>query len=137
MKTKLALGAVLLAVLAAAGCDSSMAQDRITIADPPFDAMVEDAWQSSGWFSTMAAPQPWLEFPAMTTLRVHHTLGRTPASVELYIAPNNPDTNPNGEFGAQAAPPAGDLTVIEDVNDMYVEIRNTVDTPHFLRIVLR
>ena len=122
----------------AAGCNGSSAQERIDIPDPPFDSLLDEgnAWESSPWFNTMAASRPWIEFPPMTTIVVHHTLGRVPASVDLYLSFD--------EQGLGAAPVAGNETVkINDVNAMWIELQNPaepsgedVDGP-FIRIALR
>ena len=131
--------AVAFALLAlAAGCNGSAAQERVEIANPDFDSMLDDgtAWESSPWFSTMTAPRPWIEFAPGTTLVVHHTLGRTPWNVDLYLSAN--------ENGAGATPAAGnELITINDVNAMWIEVQNRVepvaDEPEgpFLRIALR
>lgn len=131
-----AVGFALLALVA--GCNGTAAQERVEIADPPFDSLLDEgnAWESSPWFNSMAAPQPWLEFAPGTTLVVHHRLGRVPASVDLYLSSN--------ENGAAATPAAGnELIKINDVNAMWIELQNPVepvaDEPPgpFVRIALR
>jgi hypothetical protein len=141
MTTKLALGAVLLAVLATAGCDSTMAQDRMTfpIGSLPFAAEVEGGWETSGWFSSTDPNEQWIEFGLMTTLQIHHPLGRAPGSVEIYttIDTDPDDGSQPADFGAGASAVSGDAGRIVDVNSMWVEIRNDGDAPQRVRVVVR
>jgi hypothetical protein len=141
---RIALGLLLAAmVVVASACDRTLAQGRIQImaGDLPDASMVEGGgWQSSGWFSAVAPERDlWIEFPAMTLLEIHHPLGRTPASVEMYLTiDTRPDDQSQPEdFGASAVPAAGAAARIIDVNTNWVEVRNDIADAQRLRIVLR
>ena len=142
---------VLATVVAVAGCtgeksmggpivdaDGAVSGGRVDVGVPPDSRTVDGVWESSPWFSTMGPVGQWLEYPAFTTLVIHHTLGRPPTGMEVWVVPNSdpPGGAGNERFGAGAFPAAGPVAVTGDINDDYIEISNATAVPHFVRVVL-
>lgn len=82
------------------------------------------SWQSSTWNG-----KDWLSYPGAGTLRIHHPLGRVPASIIVYLS-----FEKTGEGAGQAS---GDLAHINDVTDEYVEITNATNADYYCRVVLQ
>jgi hypothetical protein len=117
--------------LLGSGCGDAEAQDPIAIeaADLPCADGDAASWQSAQWppFSTEGCA--WLAFDGRTSYRIAHELGRTPRSVQLYLA--------FGADGRSSAPTAGDPTRIVSVTDTHVELRNGTNQDFFLKMVLQ
>ena len=110
-----------------AACGDAAAQDPVVLASECADGVPMEVWESAGW-----PPSPgcdWLPFDGRTTVELPHTLGRTPRSVEIYLA-FEPD-------GRMAAPAAGDLARIVGVDGATVQLRNETNEDFFLKVVLR
>jgi len=109
-------------------CDTNLRPQTIEvgIADHPPTAGVTDGdqWQSVGWLG-----DAWLRYPGRSTIVMEHELGRTPASVLIYLSFE--------EDGAGAALTAGDTARIVSVDERFVTIRNDTDADFFLRAVVR
>ena len=121
--------AVAAASLAAFGCASANAEERITLApeDLP-DARLTDQgqWESCRWSGEGTAP--WTAFPGRTTLVYPHDLGRLPASVQVYLS--------FSEGGGAAGMAVGDLARIMRVTANEVEIKNATAGDYYARVVL-
>ena len=117
----------LLLLSLAAACGDASAQDPVVLSSECADGTPGEVWESAGW-----PPAPrcdWLPFTGRTTVELPHALGRTPRSVEVYLA-FEPD-------GRMAAPAAGDLARVVGVTDTGVQLRNETNEDFFLKVVLR
>ncbi len=124
-----ALGAVLgvmLTALFAGGCQSTKAEEKITITAaelPNASILPTGQWQNVPWSGA-----PWTRYPAASTLTLEHGLGRQPANVSVYIAFD--------DTGASSALSAGDITQIREVTDTVVTLHNATQEDFFIRVVL-
>lgn len=108
-------------------CNAAGAQAPVDV-EPPCDSVEDGVWESNPW--TSADPDcGYLEYAGETTYRIAHSLGRVPRSVDLYLS--------FSAAGDSVAPPAGDMTRIQEVSDTHIEVRNQTDAEFFLRVVAR
>lgn len=134
MVTSLRLGAAfVLVALGAQGCaDPPDANACGNIQEVSCDGGTLDdtgAWMSSAWTG------PHVSYPAFTTLRVCHGLGRVPTSVEVWASfvPDGLLAQQIGNVGSVL--PSCDGT--PGVTDRYVLLRNGGGQDFFARFVLR
>lgn len=114
--------------LALTACSTASAGEMITLAAsdlPPTAGVSGSLWQTSDWSVSDAS---WIRYPARTALSIPHPLGRTPASVMIYLAFD--------ASGAAAAIASGDLSHIDSVTSERVTISNNTSEDFFVRVVL-
>lgn len=112
-------------------CDGELDEDDVCIIadDALAGAQISDGsiWESAPWKG-----ESWLCFNTGMKLRISHSLGYSPALVQVYLAFYNSDDGPDSPF-----PASGDLARIVEVTDAYVEIENNTEDYYFARVVLQ
>ena len=118
---------LVVAAFVALGCKAE-ADERNEIFDLPSDSLNGGGtmWESSPWAGSGVE---WVAYRGASTVAVHHTLGRVPMSVTVFLSFNS-----TGEAPSAAA---GDLASIGAVTDDLVEITNNTDGDYYIRIVLQ
>ncbi|MBK8169076.1 MAG: hypothetical protein IPK60_01875 [Sandaracinaceae bacterium] len=119
----------LLAALSLVACSTASAGEMITLqtADLPATAgMSGEVWQTSNWSGGGAS---WIRYPGHTAVSIPHPLGRTPASVLIYLSFD--------VSGVGAAIASGDLSHIDSVTAERVTVSNNTSEDFFLRVVLQ
>lgn len=86
-------------------------------------------WQSAPWQNA-----EWTGLPGKTKVRLEHSLGRVPDSVEVYLSFEKDDSDREGT--RSSFPAAGDMARIIEVTDSTVTIKNNTDQEFCLRVVL-
>ena len=111
-------------------CDGELDDDGVCLLT---DEELEDAQTTEQmvWESTPWQGAPWLCFDSGMKLRISHSLGYTPALVQIYLSFFNSDDGPTSSFLA-----SGDLARTVEVTDDYVMIENNTEEYFFLRVVL-
>jgi hypothetical protein len=89
-----------------------------------------NAYQTGGWC------EPWLHLPNGRTYRLMHGLGTRPELTEVLVSFKELPFGEDCEEPGLAAPSAGNISVIENVTDEYIQVRNDTCEPSFyLRLV--
>jgi hypothetical protein len=113
--------ALLLAIVGFAslgfGCSALSDCDTSDDGNPPdpyySGTTVEGSYMSSEWTG------PLLPFTGGKRYDFYHGLGCAPMHIECWVS-----FNANGIENGSIAPPAGNMCVIQDINDEYIRIKN-------------
>jgi hypothetical protein len=70
-----------------------------------------------------------LNFSEGSQIRVHHQLGSRPLDIKLWVS-----FSPDGTKSGDEAPPAGNMTEVECVDDDEILIRNNSCADYWLRV---
>lgn len=99
------------------GCSALGPCDRSDDGNPPdpyYDGTtVEGFYMSSEWTG------PFLPFPGGKRYRFFHGLGATPMEMACWTSFNS-----TGIENGSIAPPAGNMCVVQEINDEYIQIKN-------------
>ena len=82
------------------------------------------------WYESSTPYGRFLNFSQGTQVRVHHQLGSRPGDVQLYVSFSS-----DGQATGNEAPPAGNMTEIECIDDEEILIRNNSCADYWLRVV--
>lgn len=114
------------------GCSTSC-DDGDSYDDPPvvYDGGYRD--DALTYYESDTWDGPYLHFPPKRTYDIHHGLGRRPVHVSSYVGFND---FPLGSHGnGNIAEPAGNIVIIEYVDDQFIRVRNDTCETYYLRIV--
>ena len=86
----------------------------------------------AGVYETSPAAGPFLPFEGGTVWHLHHALGRVPTSVQLYTSFS---AHPNESYAGGSSPTAGNETLILDVDENDLVVKNDTCSGFWLRVV--
>ena len=113
----LTFGLMMIVFTGLGGCSALGACDRSDDgypADPYYDGTAEGGlYMSSPWTG------PLLPFPGGKRYRLYHHLGCTPRLLECWASFNS-----SGIENGSIAPPAGNMCVVQEINDEFIQIKN-------------
>ena len=87
----------------------------------------------AGVYETSPSDGAFLPFEGGTVWHLHHGLGRVPTSVQVYTSFAE---NPNQTFAGGSSPGAGNETLVLDVDDQNVVVKNDTCSGFYLRVVV-
>jgi hypothetical protein len=120
------LGALILAGVFAAGCDTSCDTGEDSAVPVRFTEGQTDP--TGTYYETNSFDGQYLHFPPGRRYELIHGLGRAPLNVDVYLAFH--------EYPAQTARAAGNEAVIERMDVEAVHVRNDTCAEFYLRAVL-
>ncbi len=119
------LAVVWLGALSLTGCDCGReGGDPVEYAG---GSTVGTRYESSELYGT------WLHYPAGRRYRLHHSLPNPPDEILIYLG-FNPHPLQEGDTG-NISPSAGNVALIEAVEDDTIQIRNDTCSEYYVRVV--
>jgi hypothetical protein len=115
----------------APGCNPTVC-DTDPASNPPADYRggTKHGEGESAAYETSGPDEAHLNYSAGAQYRIYHQLGGRPMSVELWVS-----FSATGIDGGNEAPPAGNMTEVNAVNDEYIQVRNNTCADYYLRVV--
>jgi hypothetical protein len=119
-----------IALLTSIGCVGSRC-DREGQAPQRFEGGRTNS--DGSFYESSGLEGPFLFFPSGRTYHLVHGLSEAPAEFNVFLSFAEHPL----ETGAGIAPSAGNQSIIEDVNDQYIELRNDTCAEVFVRLTAR